>query len=506
MLEQRKALTLPSALQPGKMRMLKAAMAALLVIGLSAGAWAGYQQYAQHSKYADAQKYLSKVHRGSIDLRISATGTVRPFNQVKLSPKYTGLIKTLAVQQGDHVKAGQIVAAMDDSNLLGQYRAAAGAYEAAKAAYEKTMHGSRLQEVADAQAQLDRAQAAVQGATMVVNRARAEITSIKAQLLRDETNARRMKQLTSAGAISDQDGLNAFTAAEMSRAQVDRTHQDLQQSEAALAQARAEYKSAQQKYSLVKEGFRKEDVEAARQAMAQAAGNLEYIKSQLDDTKIRAPFDGTVTQKYAEIGAIVAPTTASTNNSATSSSILSLAGRLEMVAAVAETDIENIHPGQEVLITAGAYPGRVFHGKVTLIAPEAIVTQNVTSFEIHTSIDDDPDGKLMSGMNVNSEFIAGRKENVLLIPTVSVVTKKARTGVFTPGPDGAPKFTSVKLGSTSDTETIVTEGLKEGDEIFIALSKEQLLEQGYTEKNILQPQGTSSAGSGQAKSEMKNKL
>jgi HlyD family secretion protein len=176
------------------------------------------------------------------------------------------------------------------------------------------------------------------------------------------------------------------------------------------------------------------------------------------------------------------------------------------VAAVAETDIENMHPGQEVLITASAYPGRVFHGKVTLIAPEAIVTQNVTSFEIHTSIDDDPDGRLMSGMNVNSEFIAGRKENVLLIPTVSVVTKKARTGVFVPGADGTPKFTGVKLGSTSDAETIVTEGLKEGDEIFIALSKEQLLEQGYTEKNILQPQGTGSGGSGQAKSEMKNKL
>jgi HlyD family secretion protein len=475
-------------------RLLKAAIAALLLVGIAVGIWVGTQYYNHQQQVAGLHKYITRVKRGSIDIRITSTGTIRPFNQVKLSPKYTGLLKTLNVQQGDRVKSGQVVALMDDSNLTGQYRSARGAYEAAKAAYEKALHGNRTQEIADAEAQQRRAQAAVRAAQMIVNRTHADVVSCQAQLVRDETNARRMDKLKTEGAVSEQDGLNASTTAEVTRAQLDRAQQDLKQAQAALSQTQADFESSSQKLSLAKEGFRKEDIEAAHQAMVQAQGNMQYMGSQLEDTKIRAPFDGVVTQKYADIGAIVAPTTASTTNSATSSSIISLAGRLEMVAAVAETDIDNIQPGQPVLVSAGAYPSRVFHGRVSLIAPEAIVTQNVTSFEVHATIDDDPDGKLMSGMNVSSEFIAGKRNNVLLIPTVCVVTKKGKTGAFVPDQDGSPKFVPVKIGSTSDTDTIVTNGLKEGDEIFLALSKEQLLQQGYTEKNILAPQGTGSGG------------
>ena len=494
MLQQRIPQIVVEKAKLAKFRLLKAALAALLLVGIAVGIWVCMQYYNHQRQAADLHKYITRVRRGSIDIRISSTGTIRPFNQVKLSPKYTGLLKTLYVQQGDRVKAGQVVALMDDSNLIGQYRAAQGAYEQAKAAYEKALHGNRTQEIADAEAQHRHAQAAVRAADMIVNRTHADVVACQAQLHRDETNARRMDKLKAEGAVSDQDGLNASTAAEVTKAQLDRAQQDLKQAQAAFLQTQADYESASQKLSLAKEGFRKEDIEAARQAMLQAQGNMQYMGSQLEDTKIRAPFDGVVTQKYADIGAIVAPTTASTNNSATSSSIVSLAGTMEMVAAVAETDIDYIQSGQPVLISAGAYPARVFHGRVNLIAPEAIVTQNVTSFEVHATIDDDPDGKLMSGMNVSSDFLAGKRNNVLLIPTVCVVTKKGKTGVFVPDQDGNPKFVPVKIGSTSDSDTIVTNGLKEGDEIFLALSKEQLLQQGYTEKNILAPQGTGSGG------------
>src|SRR5262249_19155177 len=144
-------------------------------------------------------------------------------------------------------------------------------------------------------------------------------------------------------------------------------------------------------------------------------------------------------------------------------------------------------PGQSVEITASAYPTRTFHGKVTLIAPEAIVNQNVTSFEVHTSVDDDPQHRLMSGMNVNSEFVAGKRNNVLLIPTMCVVTKKGKTGVFVPDKNGNPQFKPISITSTSDVDTIVNKGLAENDPIFISLTKEQLIEQGYSEKNILAP-------------------
>ncbi len=489
-------------------RAIKISVCVLALAGLAVGAWFGWQTYTTANKPSIDPRNIREVKRGSIDVHISSTGTIRPYNQVKLSPKYTGLLRNLYVQQGDKVTAGQVVAEMDDSNLLGQVQAAEAAFQAAKANYEKALHGSRPQELIDSDAQLRKAKAMVHGATMACNRSRADVKAMEAAVVRDETNAKRLAVLAKQGAISDQDRLNAETQAQVSNAQLDRARQDLKQTEFALAQAMNDSESATQKLSMVKEGLRMEDVRASQQSMLQAAGNLHFIQSQMNDTKIRAPFAGVVAQKYADVGAIVTPTTASATNSATSSSILSLAGRLELVASVSETDIENIENGQPVVITASAYPTMMFHGHVTLVAPEAIVTQNVTSFEVHSAIDDDPGHRLLSGMNVNAEFSAGKKNGVLIIPTVSVVSKRGKTGVFVPGKDNAPQFKPVKIGTTTDSSTIVVEGLKEGDKIMVGLTKEQLLEQGYTEKNIFS--SGNSGGSGGGKPDMprglKNKL
>ena len=90
-----------------------------------------------------------------------------------------------------------------------------------------------------------------------------------------------------------------------------------------------------------------------------------------------------VTQRYATEGAFVTPTTsASSTISATSSSIIALAKGLEIIAKVPEIDLSQIKIGQPVEIVADAYPDQVFQGKVKAIAPEAIVEENVTSFEV----------------------------------------------------------------------------------------------------------------------------
>lgn len=493
--------------RPRALRLWRVVLPAILIAGLSAGGWWVWHDYTSKNEANARSKNIGQVRRGNVDIRISSTGTIRPFNQVKLSPKFTGLLKTLYVQQGDSVKRGQVVAAMDESNLLGQLQAATAAYLVSKANFEKQLAGNRPQELADLEAQLRKSNAQERAATMAINHARSDIVAAKAQLQRDEVNANRLTDLHVQGAVSDQERLNATTAAEVSRALYQRSQQDMRQTEAALNQAKADVQSVEQRLSMCKEGFRKEDIRASQQGMLQAKGNMDYVKSQMEDTFIRAPFDGVVAQKYADSGAIVTPTTASTTNSATSSSIISLAGRLEMVASVSESDIDHIHVGQPVEITASAYPTRTFHGHVALIAPEAVVTQNVTSFEVHATIDDDKDRKLMSGMNVNSDFVAGKKSNVLLIPTSCVVTKKGKTGVFIPDKQNNPDFKPVNISTTSDSDAIVNSGLNEGDKIFVSLTKEQLIEQGYSEKSILGPAGgNSSKGRPDMPRSMKNKL
>jgi HlyD family secretion protein len=451
---------------------------ALILLIVAAAAW-GIYYFVTNSGNKDWRKNTVKVERGPIDVRIEATGTIKPVNEIKVSPKTTGLITKLLVKQGDVVKEGQVLAQMDDSNLKGQIESARGNYLMAQDTFLKLKHGNRPQEVAIAEFQERRAKDIVRQAQQNTIRLKAQIESAIQTSLRDDTLAQRQLYLESQGAASDQDRLNAETQAKVTRAQLDAARRELAGAEATLAQNKAEEAAAHEQMVMSRLGNRQEDISQAEHAVIQAKGTLDTLLSQQNDMTIRAPFAGVITQKYADAGAIVTPTTSAATTSATSSSIVALAGELEMVAQVAETDIGKIKIGQEVEILSNAYPERPFHGHVTQIAPEAVVTQNVTTFEVHTTIDDDRKGRLLAGMNVSARFVAGRMDDALLVPTVCIVSRHGKTGVLVPENDGNPTFKPVKVGPTTGTKTVILRGLSAGDSVFSGLTKEGLEQQGY---------------------------
>ena len=113
------------------------------------------------------------------------------------------------------------------------------------------------------------------------------------------------------------------------------------------------------------------------------------------------------------MGGYVSPAiSASSNASATSTSIVALAKGLEVLANVPEVDISQIKQQQKVEITIDAYPEEVFQGQVRLIAPEAVVDQNVTSFQVRVAINTGAE-KLRSGMNVSEVTFLGN--NILVL-------------------------------------------------------------------------------------------
>ncbi len=386
--------------------------------------WNGQQSADQ----INLDESTAPVVQQDITVTVTATGTIRPITPVNISPKQSGRLVALYVEQGDQVKAGQVVAKMDETDLKGQLLQARGALAAAQANLHKLQAGNRPQEIQQAQA---------------------NVRDLQAQLTTARITNTRNQELLSAGAISR----NAYD-----------------ESRNAEVSAQAKVQSAQEQLNLSRSGFRKEDIEAARASVLEAQGNLETIQTQLNNTVIRAPFAGVITQKYANIGAFVTPTTsASSTTSATSSSILALAGPLEAVVNVAETDIRRIYPGQRVLLRVDAYPDRVFGAKVRLVAPEAVVSQNVTSFEVRVQIDDQK-RELRSGMNLKGEFQVGQFKQALLIPTTSVVSEAAKTGVYIPGKKaGRGKFHPIKAGVTVGNQTQVLAGLAAGDRVFITL-------------------------------------
>ena len=240
-----------------------------------------------------------------------------------------------------------------------------------------------------------------------------------------------------------------------------------------IAQREAVVKEAQEALNLSLKGSRPEDIAQAEATVKEAQARLEQIQVQLEDTIIRAPFEGTITQKYANVGAFVTPTTSGSNTAAaTSTSIVAIAKGLEILAKVPEVDIGNVKQGQAVEIVADAYPDQVFKGKVRLIAPEAVLENNVTSFQVRVFLDTGLD-ELRSGMNVDLTFLGKEVQGALVVPTVAIVTEKGQTGVLIPGKDNKSEFRPVTIGPTIGDQTQILEGLQQDDRVYIDLPKDR---------------------------------
>jgi HlyD family secretion protein len=295
----------------------------------------------------------------------------------------------------------------------------------AQARYLKARNGSRPEEIAQAQGRMDAALAA-------------------AQLARDRVT--RNLALYQQGAIS-KDAYDAVVTDER--------------------QALGDLKVARESLDQARRGNRAEDIADAAAAVAQAEAQVQQAQIDLNDTVIRAPFNGVITQKYASVGAFVTPTTsASATSSATSTSIVAIASDLEVVAKVPENSISRIRPGQAVEVTTEAYPGQSFKGKVRLVAPEAVVDQNVTSFQVRVALETGQKA-LKSGMNVNLTFIGDRIKDAMVVPAVAIVSEKGQTGVLLARGDRRPEFKPVTIGISMGDQTQVLKGVEPGDTVFV---------------------------------------
>ena len=486
----------------------------------------------------DLEQYTVAAKAQDLTDRITASGSIIPFQTANLSPKTSGRVAQLFVEQGDRVQQGQKIAQMENTEVQAQYAQAQANLQQTQANLNKAKNGTRAEEISQAQARLAQAQANLDKAKngnrpeetaqvkaklaqaqanlnlarsiapQQIEQATAQVSSATAKLKLAQAQVTRFRSLQSSGALS-QDKLDQATADyQTARANLldtqqklqqirNSTQQDINQRQAVVAEVQqslrqsqmgsrvediaslsAQVDQARSAYQQAKNGSRPEEIAQLTAAVAVAQAQVAAARSQLQDSLVVAPFAGLITQRYTSVGAFVTPTTsASASSSATSTSVVALAKDLEVKAKVPEVDIGKIRPGQKVEITADAYSEKPFQGTVRLVAPEAVVEQNVTSFEVRISIDT---GKevLKSGMNVNTIFTGSKTANALTIPTVSITSKRGQTGVYVPDSNNEPKFQVLKVGNTVKDKIQVLEGLKAGDRVFIDIPK------GFKEKMI----------------------
>jgi HlyD family secretion protein len=206
----------------------------------------------------------------------------------------------------------------------------------------------------------------------------------------------------------------------------------LDQAEADLQVAQVQAQTARTQRARVEElrrglAMTQQELESAVQAEASAEAslvrartNLQLARVRRQDVQIAAPIAGTVIERAVEAGQIISSATSNVSGGTTLVKMADLS-LMQVRTLVDETDIGRVAPGQTARVSADAYPGRVFVGKVMKIEPQAVVEQNVTMFPVLVQLDN-REGLLKPGMNAEVVIEIARRAQVLTVPSGAVVS------------------------------------------------------------------------------------
>lgn len=369
---------------------------------------------------------------------LTATGYVIPHHRIEANSKVTGRVAWIGVEKGDQVKEGQVLVRLEDQEFRAQYDQARGAADSARAQLEQLEHGSRPEEIEQAENNLSEA---------------------RATEANDKINLDRTKNLFEQGVVSKQ----------------------------ALDDATAKYEASQQRahsleqsHTLARIGPRAEEIARAKGSLTQAEGQAAYAKSQLDATVIHAPITGTILERSVEKGELLTGQFASAARP-----VFALANLNDIQADldISQDDFAKLTPHQKAVVTVDAFPDLKWDGVIAEVSPEA--NRQKATIEVKVQILN-PDSHLRPEMNTTVRFIADENKNTAqqqalgaFVPSAAIRDAEGNKYVFIAFQGKAMKK-DVKILSQRSAgalvsglnggESVITtapEGLKDGDKIKI---------------------------------------
>jgi HlyD family secretion protein len=455
------------------------------------------------------------VQRGNLVATITPTGEVSAERRADLSFDVTRIpLIELDVAAGQEVKQGDVLARIDTEELqraVDQAEADALSAEEALAEAKDPYTDLDLQkaelDVANAQVALDQAKQGTNADAL----ARAKSNLESAQLnytitlhsaavgktvrdlayteawhereLRDLEN-RLQQGTTDQAAVDAESATLAEVKAQLAAAQANseatlaaaqdkvdaaqKALDDLQSGDDSVTQRDTENKVAQAAYNLAKAqenlatiqaGPDPKAVQLAQAKYESAQATLEDAKATLESATMVAPFDGTVLSVGAEVGDLVS----------TGTTVVTLAdlSNLQVTATVDETDISQVQVGDDAQITFDAFAGQTFQGKVLEVPLEGTLSQNVVTYDVLLSLEGAENVALRSGMTANVTIVIGRRQNVLLVPTLAIRESDQGSYVVVQASANVTVDVPVQLGLSNGTYTEVTSGLQEGDKVVV---------------------------------------
>lgn len=361
---------------------------------------------------------VSTVVRSQLNSTIPTNGKVEPQINFEAHAPFPGVIKALYVHQGEKARKGELLLTMDDTNARAQLATAKAALKSAQVNYEAMQQGGTQAQRLSLSGELSRT-------TIDRDQAQRDLAALK--------------QLQSTGAAS---------ASEVAAAQG-----RLDADNAALANLQERKTSS----------FSAGELGLAKDALAQAQAGYAAAQQVMDQSNVRAPFDGTVylipvsRTEYVQQGEL----------------LLQMAdlSKMQVRAYFDEPEIGKLRVGEPVTIAWDAQPGKEWHGHIARVPSTIIIYTTRNVGEVLVAIDD-AHNDLLPNTNVRVMALVADKANALNIPRDALHTENGQPYVYRVE-NGILRHRNVRVGNLNLTQVEILSGLEEGDVVALGSTNGQ---------------------------------
>ena len=275
------------------------------------------------------------------------SGYIIPAHQILVSPKVSGMVLTLNVEEGLRVKKGDVLAELEKVDYDADVRRSQATLQLSRKRLEELVQGARPEEIKQAEA---------------------ELAETQANLDDLERSYKRNKDLF---------------------AKKGATEQELLSSEANAFAMRRRLSKLNSTLALLREGPRVERIEQAKAEVQQAEADLSKAQWRLDNCTIRAPISGTILKKNAEEGNIVNPVAFNGSFSLCDMADLS---DLEVDLSVQESNISKVFKGQRCKVQPEAFKDRSYDAYVHRLMPIADRSKGAVPVRVKVRVPADEEG------------------------------------------------------------------------------------------------------------------
>ena len=358
----------------------------------------------------------ARAEQGDVLLSVSAPATIYPRQKANIAAPLTATIRRLLVQKGDSVKAGQVLAELEDRDLIAQRDEAAAAIADAEASLQKVASGTLPTDV---------------------ERAQGEVASTEASLNQAQKIYDRRRELFEQGAIPNR---------------------DLLASETDLARVRIAHETAKKSLDLLMNQSREQDIRIARSQLDQAKARLKQLDVQLAFTKIQCPFDGTVIEQNMYPGDMAKP-------DAPIFTVIDFSSAVARVQ-IPESQAKAVRNGQECFFSPADAPESEYKGKSTVVS--RAVDPNRRTVEVWCEIPH-PGVGLRDGVFGSARIVTGTVPGSVIVPLPAVqFVEGTQQGVVMVVDSGnKAQKRDVETGEVFDNKVQIVKGIRPGESVII---------------------------------------